>query len=170
MQGEKVDGLLLFKQESMYYLTGFEKIGYLSFQALYVDTDGRVALLTRAPDAVQARFTSIITDIETWVDGEGVNPAIEIKRYLEQRKAGGKRLGVEYDAIGLSARRGKMLDEALKGFCHLTDKSSLVDRLRIIKSPAELEYVRRSAALCDAALNEANRLSTPGTFEGDIYA
>jgi Xaa-Pro dipeptidase len=63
-----------------------------------------------------------------------------------------------------------MLDEALKGFCNLTDKSSLVDRLRIIKSSAELEYVRRSAALCDAALGEANRLSTPGTFEGDIYA
>ncbi|MBW5434061.1 aminopeptidase P family protein [Bradyrhizobium canariense] len=170
MEAKRLDGMLLFKQESMYYLTGYDRIGYLSFQVLYLDSNGAVSLLTRTPDAVLARQTSTISDIEIWKDREGVNPAVAIREFLERRGASGKQLGVEYRAIGLSTQRGKMLDEALDGFCVLRDESDLVDQLRWLKSAAELEYVRQSAVLCHAALDEANRLSTPGTFEGDIYA
>ena len=46
----------------------------------------------------------------------------------------------------------------------------MVTRLRVRKSEAELGYVRRAAALADAALVEANRLAVPGAFEGDILA
>ena len=31
-----LDGLLLFRQESMYYLTGYDTSGYTMFQALYL--------------------------------------------------------------------------------------------------------------------------------------
>ncbi|MBW5434049.1 hypothetical protein FXB41_04325 [Bradyrhizobium canariense] len=58
MEARRLDGMLLFKQESMYYLTGFDRIGYLSFQVLYLDSKGAVSLLTRAPDAVLARQPS----------------------------------------------------------------------------------------------------------------
>lgn len=170
MEDKRLDGMLLFKQESMYYLTGYDRIGYLSFQVLYLDGKGAVSLLTRAPDAMLARQTSTISDIQIWTNREGMNPAVAIREFLERRGAHGKHLGVEYHAVGLSAHRGRMLDEALHGFCVLRDESELVDQLRWVKSPAELECVRRSAALCHAAQVEANRLSTPGTFEGDIYA
>jgi Xaa-Pro dipeptidase len=42
-------GLLLFRQESMYYLTGYDTFGYCFFQCLYLGADGRLVLLTRAP-------------------------------------------------------------------------------------------------------------------------
>jgi Xaa-Pro dipeptidase len=45
-----------------------------------------------------------------------------------------------------------------------------VTRQRVVKGPAELAYVRRAAALADAALAEGLRLATPGAFEGDILA
>lgn len=167
---QSLDGILLFKQESMYYLTGFDRLGYLSFQALFVGTDGTLALLTRAPDAALARYNSIISDIDIWVDRDGVNPAQEIKRFLDARKMRGKRIGIEYHAVGLSAQRGKMLDAALEGSCSLLDASALVDNLRRVKSEAEIAYVRKAAMLAEAAAVEANRLSVPGAFEGDIYA
>lgn len=170
LQEQSLDGILLFKQESMYYLTGFDRVGYLSFQALFVGVDGSLALLTRAPDAALARYTSIISDIEIWIDRAGINPAEEIRRFLDARKMRGRRIGVEYHAIGLSAQRGKMLDAALDEFCNLQDASALVDNLRRVKSEAEIAYVRKAALLADAAAAEANRLSAPGTFEGDIYA
>ncbi|MGY8669361.1 Xaa-Pro peptidase family protein, partial [Bradyrhizobium sp. UFLA05-109] len=170
LQEQKLDGILLFKQESMYHLTGFDRLGYLSFQTLFVGIDGTLALLTRAPDAALARYTSIISDIDIWIDRAGVNPAQEIRRFLDARKMRGRQIGVEYHAVGLSAQRGKMLDIALEGFCSLQDASALVDDLRRVKSEAEIVYVRKAAMLADAALPEANRLSVPGTFEGDIYA
>ncbi|WP_192182949.1 M24 family metallopeptidase [Mesorhizobium amorphae] len=170
LQEQNLDGILLFKQESMYYLTGFDRVGYLSFQTLFIGIDGSVTLLTRRPDALLARHNSIISDIEVWIDRTGVNPAEEIRRILEARKMRGKRLGVEYHAVGLSTQRGKMLDAALEGFCHLQDASALVDDLRRVKSEAEIAYVRKAATLAEAMYAEANRLSVPGTFEGDIYA
>jgi Xaa-Pro dipeptidase len=42
-------GLLLFRQESMYYLTGYDTFGYCFFQCLYLGAVGRLVLLTRAP-------------------------------------------------------------------------------------------------------------------------
>ena len=44
------DGLLVFKQESMFYLTGYDTFGFCFFQCLLLCADGRMALLTRAPD------------------------------------------------------------------------------------------------------------------------
>ncbi len=58
-----LDGLLMFRQESMYYLTGYDTFGYVFFQCLYLGADGAMTLLTRAPDLRQARHTSIIDDI-----------------------------------------------------------------------------------------------------------
>jgi hypothetical protein len=56
-------GLLMFHQESMYYLTGYDTFGFCFFQCLYLGTDGKLALLTRAPDLRQAQHTSILDDI-----------------------------------------------------------------------------------------------------------
>ena len=50
-----LDGLLIFRQESMYYLTGYDTFGYCFFQCLVLHADGRMVLLTRAPDLRQAR-------------------------------------------------------------------------------------------------------------------
>ena len=44
------DGLLIFRQESMYYLTGYNTSGYTMFQGMYVNADGRMALLVRSAD------------------------------------------------------------------------------------------------------------------------
>ena len=50
MQKRGLDGLLMFRQESMFYLTGYDTFGYVFFQCLYLGADGDMTLLTRAPD------------------------------------------------------------------------------------------------------------------------
>ncbi len=170
MAAAGLDGLLMFRQESMYYLTGYDTFGYVFFQCLYLGADGRLSLLTRAPDLRQARHTSMIEDIEVWVDAEDADPARRLRDILDRQGSRGKRLGVEWEAYGLTAGNGRRLSAALDGFCTLDDASLLVSRLRAVKSPAELAYVRRAAELADAALDEANRLAVAGAFEGDILA
>ncbi|MCC7049062.1 MAG: aminopeptidase P family protein [Alphaproteobacteria bacterium] len=165
-----LDGLLMFRQESMYYLSGYDTFGYVFFQCYYLGADGRMFLLTRVPDLRQAQHTSVIKDIRIWVDREGATPAEDLRAALEDYGCKGRKLGVEYEAYGLTARNGKRLEAALAGFCTLVDASELVNRLRVVKSPAELAYVRKAAELADAALLEANRLAKPGAFEGDILA
>ena len=165
-----LDGLLIFRQESMYYLTGYDSFGYVFFQCLYLGVDGRLMLLTRVPDLRQARHTSMIEDIRIWVDGPDADPAAELREILDGFGCKNRRLGVEYDAYGLTAANGMRLAKSLSGFCGLTDASDLVSRLRVVKSPAEMRYVLKAADLADKALDAAHRLAAPGVDEGDILA
>ena len=165
-----LDGMLMFRQESMYYLTGYDTFGYVFFQCLYLGADGALTLLTRSPDLRQARHTSTIEDIRVWADRAGADPAGELRDILAGHGCKGQRLGVELEAYGLTGRSWQRLDAALAGFCALEDSSELVSELRLVKSPAELAYVQRAAELADRALDEANRLAVAGAFEGDILA
>lgn len=170
MAEARLDGLLMFRQESMFYLTGYDTFGYVYFQCLYLGADGTLILLTRAPDLLQAKLTSVIEDIRIWVDGPDAKPAEQLREILASKGCKGRRLGVEWESYGLTARNGQRLSAALEGFCTLADASELVSRLRVVKSPAELAYVRRAAELGDAALEEAHRLAKPGASEGEILA
>jgi Xaa-Pro dipeptidase len=165
-----LDGLLIFRQESMFYLSGYDTFGYVYFQCLLLSADGAMTLLTRAADLRQARHTSVIEDIRIWVDGPDADPARELAQILDGHGLKGKRLGVEWDSYGLTALNGQKLSAALDGFCTLENASDLVTRLRLVKSPAEIAYVRRAAELADDALDAAVALAGPGAFEGDILA
>lgn len=170
MAEEGLDGLLMFRQESMYYLTGYDTFGFVFFQCLYLGADGDMFLLTRAPDLRQAQHTSVIENIEIWVDRDGAEPARELRNLLTRRGLSGKQLGVEWQSYGLTAAYGRQLEAVLGGFVKLIDASYLVSRHRLVKSAAELVYVEKSAALTDAALDEAIRLAHAGADEGDILA
>ncbi len=170
LSAQGLDGLLIFRQESMYYLTGYDTFGYVYFQCLYLHGDGRMVLLTRAPDLRQAQHTSLLDDIRIWTDEDGANPAGALRTILDEFGCRGGTLGIEWDAYGLTAHVGRQVDAALDGYCSLSDASRLVSGLRLVKSPAELDYVRRAAKLADDALAEAEAMAKGGAFEGDILA
>jgi Xaa-Pro dipeptidase len=165
-----LDGLLMFQQESMYYLTGYDSFGFCFFQCLYLGADGKLALITRSADLRQARHTSIIEDVRVWTDEAGAAPAVQLRDMLQSLNTRGKRLGIENSAYGLSHALGKAVDGALDGFCALVDASGLVDALRAVKSSAELACVRRAGQLADAALAAALAETRAGADEGDILA
>ncbi|MGI9306598.1 MAG: M24 family metallopeptidase [Gammaproteobacteria bacterium] len=167
MAARQLDGLLIFRQESMYYLTGFDSFGYVFFQCLYLRGDGRMTLLTRAPDLRQARLTSVIEDIRIWKDAPDARPAEELRAIV--REQGGARFGAEWDGYGLTAKNGRLVAEAFSDVA-LEDASLLVSELRAVKSGAEINYVRRAAKLADKAMAQAESLAAPGADEGEILA
>src|SRR6476659_1215150 len=119
LESDGLDGLLMFQQESMYYLTGYDTFGFCFFQCLYLGADGRLALLTRAPDLRQARHTSIIEDIRIWTDSAGAKPAFDLKDMLTDFGAQGKSLGIESNSYGLTYFNGMAVADTLDGFCGL---------------------------------------------------
>ena len=170
MQSRGLDALLIFRQESMYYLTGYDTTGYSQFQCLYMSAGGTLILLTRSADLHQAQLTSVIKDVRIWVDHADSNPGLDLRQILEEQECRGKHLGVELEAWCLTGRRWEFVRAGLDGFCTHEDASTLVSQMRIIKSPVELDYVRRAAALADEALVEAHNLATPGRPEQEILA
>ena len=129
-----LDGLLMFNQESMYYLTGYDTFGFCFFQCLYLGTDGKIALLTRTPDLRQARHTSNIEDIRVWIDREGAEPARDLKDMLQSLGAKGKKLGIENNAYGLTHANGKAYVWAVE----LSRDRVTLRLARIVACPADL--------------------------------
>ncbi len=172
MHKRGLDGLLLFGQESMYWLTGYDSLGYVFFQCLYVAQHGRTVLFSRPQDLAQARHTSLIDEIVLWTDREGVSPAHDLVRMLQARMKPTARLGVEWNAYGLTASKVRGLDAALEAALKDSDRaedaSDLVTRLRSVKGDEEIECVRAAAELADRAYREACRLIEPGVFDGDV--
>ena len=170
MAEKKLDAVLLFAQESMYWLTGYDTFGFCFFQCLVVKADGSMLLLTRSADLRQARHTSTIENIVLWTDRDGANPALDLRNLLNDLDLLGARIGIEYDTHGLTAYNGRRLDEQMQTFGQIADASGLVSRLRLFKSPAEIKKVEKAAGLADEALDAALPLIRQGGDEGAILA
>jgi Xaa-Pro dipeptidase len=171
LREDDLAALLIFAQESHYYLTGFDSAGFVFFQCAILTADDRpITLLTRRPDLEQARRTSIIEDIRIWYDLEGADPARDLKAILEEKGLQGNRVGIELNTFGLTGFNHERVRRRLEGWCELVDSSDLVRGLRVIKSPTELAYMRRAAELADDALVTMVSAARPGAFEGSIAA
>ncbi len=170
MEAKGLDGMLLFQQESMYWLTGYDTFGFCFFQSIYIGSDGTMALLTRSADLRQAQHTSILKDIRIWKDGKDANPSLDLLAMVKDLGGTGKRIGVEYDAYGLSHFHGKRLEAAFEGHATLVDASDIVTRLRAVKSADEIAYVREAARLSDLADQAGIAAIHAGADEGAILA
>ena len=104
LKKQGLNALLMFRQESMYWLTGYDTFGFVFFQCLILTIKGDLILLTRAPDLRQAQNTSIINDIRIWVDKDKSNPSDDLKNILVELQLEKSNLGVEYEAYGLTGR------------------------------------------------------------------
>ena len=170
MKEQNLDALLLFRQESMYWLTGYDTFGYVFFQTLVLDHKGNIILLTRAPDLRQAQNTSNIEDIRIWVDQDGINPTDNLKIILNELELKNKKIGIEYEAYGMTGRNAMRLNNSLESYCEYEDQSELITKLRVIKSEEEIVYVRKAAELADIALDQAWKYAKAGVNESKILA
>ena len=170
MKEQNIDALLMFRQESMYWLTGYDTFGYVFFQTLILDKNGNTILLTRAPDLRQAQNTSNIKDIRIWVDQDKANPTEDLKQILNELNLKGKKVGVEYEAYGMTGRNALRLNKSLENYCKVEDHSELITKHRVIKSQEEIVFIKKAAELADRALDEAWKYSKAGVSESKILA
>ncbi|TYC64625.1 aminopeptidase P family protein [Stappia sp. BW2] len=170
MEAQKLDAMLLFAQESMYWLTGYDTFGFCFFQCLVVTKDGRKVLLTRSADERQAKHTSNIEDIRIWIDRGSASPVLQLKELLFDMDLLGSKLGVEYDTQGMTGKIALKLNEELTSFADVSDASPLIPELRAVKSAEEIVYVRKASELADKAYYAAMEEIRPGADEGRILA
>ena len=83
MRERDLSALLVFAQESHYYLFGYDGGGYVFFQcAVLPAEDAPVTLLCRRPDVAQARDTAGIEDVRVWLNADDANPAADLRDIL----------------------------------------------------------------------------------------
>lgn len=164
------DGLLLFKIEDMYWLSGFDSDGFVIFNNMFIGVDGELTHVARAADLANINYSSICDDVRIAPDSAGTSRSDAIKEMLESHRMQGKRIGIQIDTMGLTPRLYGELRAALDGWCELADAPDLIRELRLVKSPRELDYLRRAGTIMDRMSDVAIEATRPGAYEGDIYA
>ena len=166
-----VDAMLVFAQESHYWLTGYDTGGYVFFQCAIVTADDRpIVLLTRRPDLLQAQRTSTIEDIRIWWDADDADPAQDLKAILDELGLKGGRLAIELNTHGLTGWNLWRVQHALDGFATLVDDGHLIRKMRLVKSPAEIAYTRKAATILDASLDAVIAAARPGVIDAALKA
>lgn len=171
LRARGLSALLVFAQESHLYLTGFDTAGYVFFQCgVLTAEDGPLALLTRIPDRRQAETTSLYDEVRVWLNAEDARPAEALRDLCGELGLAGSRIGVEFATYGLTAANGRAVEAAFAGFAPLEDASDIVRAFRLVKSPAELAYVREAARLADAATEAMIEAARPGVLDSAVTA
>ena len=166
-----LDALLIFAQESQYYLFGYDGGGYVFFQCTVLTTEpGPSTLICRRPDVAQARDTSSIEEIRVWLNAEDADPAALLRDILAEKGLTGARVGVEMDSYGLTGANWEAVRTRVGAIADLEDASDLVRRLRLVKSPAELAHIRQAGQLADAAVMAVTETAVAGVLDAELAA
>ena len=170
LQNLELDGLLLFKIEDMYWLTGYESDGFCIFGSMFIGTEGALTHLARPADLGNLSYSSICENIRISPDTEDSTRAEHIKDMLRSLGMEGKKIGIQIDTMGLTPRLFLEISAILDGWCELTVAPDFIRILRLVKSPQELNYFRKAGEVMDIVMDKVIEATYPGAFEGDIYA
>ncbi len=147
-----LDWLVIFHPVSLLWLTGSEAKSYQAFQCLAVSAaPGPLAMLTRASELAEFRADARVDEIWTWGGGEPEDPLEVFARLSDHLGLRRARVGVEVPAYYLHPHHYVRLKDLL-GPALVAEPTNLVNDLKMVKSPRELVFIRRAAAIADDAM------------------
>ena len=164
---DRQDALLAFFPESVTWSTGFFTRGYSSFQFAIIPVDGDPVIVCRDVEAYYLDLTAVFPGRMLWTDSDDKNKvAIDAIASVVGQRA---RLAVEMVAWPLSVGRFEALKAGLPNV-EWTDGSGIISGMRLIKSPAEIDYQRRAARAAEAGMEAGMVAAVAGATEREMAA
>jgi Xaa-Pro aminopeptidase len=156
--GKEIDGIFITQSDNRRYLSGFDgSAGFLVISAKksVLATDFRYTeqAVAEAPDFEILRIANNIVD---WFPGL-------------VREMGIKTLGFEASDVSFGFHR--QLDEALKKKkvrAGMVPVDGLVESVRAVKEPGEIEFMKKAAAITDGAYESVLKMIRPGMTEKQV--
>lgn len=173
LKDEGLDALLMFHQESMFYLFGYDQLGYWVYQTAILQADAPdIVVLSRVVDHDLIIGLPGISDVRVWQDDAGPGPVqatCDMLSDLGLLKPG-KRLGIELRSHALLPYYFRPLEAAISKTAELVDASDLITNMRIRKSDSEVAYVREAGRVMDAGYKAAFDVFRPGVLETEVLS
>lgn len=176
MQAAGFDLLICQDPASMGWLTGFDGWSFYTPQAVLVHLEEASPIwFGRAQDAKSAHITTdipgdnIIGFSEGLVHHQTGHPFDELCDLVIARGWGSARIGVELDAHYYTARAHQHIVKGLPN-ATITDNHEIVNWARLVKSDAELVYMREAGRIVTDTMDKAISRLRPGTRQFEVIA
>ncbi len=158
-----VDTLLSWAPENIYYLTGFDSLGYYFPQCLVASVDADPVLVVRHFETPNVEMQTWLTDYVGYRDHEDVAQVV-----AKVAARFGPRVATEAETWSVSPGIAARVSAALDG--RVTPISGLVEGLRVVKSATEIELIRHACRFTEAGMAAAFDASRVGSTEDDVAA
>ncbi len=162
-----IDACLISIPENIYYLTGFTSTGYYMYQTLILPAAGEPMFVTYLEEKINIVRRSWMDRFLTYSvieDPVAVTVAAVREMGLEDRV-----LAIEESGFFFPIRTYKRLLELLPR-ASWTDGSGAVEQVRLVKSAAEIAYIRQGARAAMAGMQAALAAVERGRTENDLAA
>jgi ectoine hydrolase len=175
MERRGIELLIVSDPSNMAWLTGYDGWSFYVHQCVLLAMDGEPIWYGRGQDVNGAKRTvfmshdQLIGYPDHFVQSAERHPMDHLAGIIEGMRWGGARIGVEKDNYYFSAACLASLQRYLSDASFL-DATGLVNWQRAIKSPTEIEYMRRAARIVEAMHARILELVEPGLPKNELVA
>jgi len=162
-----VDGVVITIPENIYYLTELDHWGFFACHLLVVPREGAMILVCRAMERIT--IENQVKNARFFGHADHEDPADYIVSALSELGLLNSRIGMEKSSLFLTARLAESI-QAKTPKVEWHDTSNLVSALRMVKSPLEMEYVRKAAKAADAGMLAAINTTRDGASDYEVSA
>ncbi len=166
LRSRGLSALLLFNPENIYWLTGYQTIGYFTFQALLVPVSGKPLVVGRIVNRDLALAHATIAEFVPIHDTD--EPSQILRGALAARLPDRGVLGLETASWYFTVADYQKL--ANESGLELSPCNGLIEPHRMVKSEAEIERLVHAARCAEDGLEAAIGAIAPGRTENDIAA
>ncbi|MBM9606000.1 M24 family metallopeptidase [Desulfopila inferna] len=171
-----VEVLVVSDPANMNYLTGYDGWSFYVPQCVVLAVDEERPLwIGRGMDAAGARHTTFLDEEniigypDRYVQSLERHPLNFVGDRIRERGWGSRTIGVEMDAYYFTARSYAELQKSL-GDARFVNGDLLVNWIRLIKSDAEIGFMREAGVIAGKVMSTAIDRLQPGVRECDAVA
>ena len=175
MDEKNIEVLIVTDPSNMAWLTGYDGWSFYVHQCVVLSLEGEPFWYGRGMDANGAKLTvfmqqeNIIGYPDDYVQNPEKHPMDYLSEILTEKNLAQKTIGVEKDNYYFSASCLESLQRNLVQ-ANFVDSTGLVNWQRTVKSPRELEFMRKAARIVEKMHARIFEAMEPGMRKNDLVA
>ena len=170
MKKFEIELLMVIAPTNINYLIGTPAKGYQEFEVLFfsINSDPSV-MFTRRSEVEMMTDYSLADEVYGWGGQESEDPIDALKKLMIEKNFLNKRIGIEVPYYYLHPFEYKKITDML-GNSIVHDSTNLIGDIKLIKSEAELNYVRKASDIADKSFNAGLNKLVSGISEREVSA
>lgn len=175
MAARGLDAIFVTDPSNMHWLTGYDGWSFYVHQGVLLGLSGEPVWWGRAMDAVGASLTTWLSPEnirgydDTYVQNPAKHPMEDLSALMAERGFSSASIGLELDNYYFTAAAYMALVAGMPQ-ATLKEATGLVNWQRAIKSPTEIEFMRRAARIVENMHGVVVERAEPGLKKNELVA
>jgi Xaa-Pro dipeptidase len=162
-----LDAALITTPENIFYLSGYQTLGYWYFQAMIVPLNQEPFMVLRGLEQPNVDARTYLSHSYVYSDNE--EPIDVLRDSFKEEGLVGKKIGVELHSYFLRNTEFAEVKQKIKE-TEWVDVSGMVEELRMVKSTLEIKKLKNAGIFTHMGMIEGLKEAQIGKTENDIAA